>query len=241
VQRASDRWFGGIDPTASSKRGSGCALLDGSLRLVRVDRLSTDEQIVAFFPRETIIGIDGITGVPRGLGRCCMEDVLRCACRPVSRDEKGRLAERRLREHGFSVYPTSRDAFAKAWIRRSLALTDALRAAGMNVMEVYPHAARAVLFPRIARVKKQSRDARASLQRALRRIVSGLPSIERRVFSHDELDAVLAALTAWLAAHGETWCEGHEDEGMVYWPKDTARARLHGDRRSRDSVRTLST
>lgn len=217
--------FGGIDPSGSEKKASGVALLDTERRLVEVKRLKRDDEIVAFFAthadRIRFIGLDGICKLPEGLGRCCFEGKVRrkeespCACRQVDA-RLGRTAERALRKLGIQCYMTTRRAFARSWILRSLDMYERLINEGFNLLEIYPYATKVRLFGRNL-PRKTTLAGRKALQGALGQCGLGLASHERTL-SHDELDAILSAYTALLHHEGNTEALGEERDGPIIIP-----------------------
>jgi len=224
-RKVDDLLFGGIDPTASPRRKSACAVLDEKGHLVSLDSLSTDEKILEFFGTYQLslwaIGLDAPCTLPLGLGRCCLEDIPTCRCQPIH-PWKGRLAERELLKRGIRAYVISKDTFAKRWIRRGLQLKDRLQAAGYQIVEVFPHGTRYRLFPEILQ-SKSSRAGRKELQTALRKFIPDLPPVMQRLLSHDELDALLAALTVQLLWKGQTEAVGDPEEGQVIIPRASIR------------------
>ncbi|KPL17157.1 MAG: hypothetical protein AMJ92_12010, partial [candidate division Zixibacteria bacterium SM23_81] len=114
--------YGAIDPTASQKKWSACALLDGKPSLRDLGRCRGDGEIVGFFPKTVwAIGLDAPCSLPMGLNICCLQDHSRCACQPIN-PWKGRACERDLVKAGFRVFYPSRNAFCKGWLRRGLRL-----------------------------------------------------------------------------------------------------------------------
>lgn len=211
--------FGGIDPTASSRRPTFCALINEKFWLVKLKPCRKDAEIVAFFPSPTwAIGLDAPCTLPLGLGRCCMEDVPQCNCQPQN-PWKGRIAERELRSLGIHAYVISRESFAKGWIRRGLRLRDQLLAANHTVLEVFPTATKKRLFPKSSWQLKSRREERQHLQSLLREWIEGLPTAEEHLLSHDELDALLAALTVLLHYYHATILVGDQVEGQIVIPR----------------------
>lgn len=212
-------YFGGLDPAGSVQRPSGCALIDDALRVVGVARLFTDKEILAFFSgyKENLayLGLDGPCGLPQGLGLCCFDpEVKDCPCRQTS-GEKGRIAEMELARRGIGCFFTTKKAFAKAWVRRSLEFYRMLTDKGFRILEIYPYGAKRRLFSG-KMPKKVTRLGREVLQRGLRRL--GLRFPGREILSHHELDALLGAYTCYLHSRGLTEEVGEEVEGRIVIP-----------------------
>lgn len=211
--------FGGIDPTASPEKKSGCALLNEEGALVKEGLAGTDAEISAFF-QETpgpvkFIGLDAPCSLPLGLHRCCFEDNSTCTCTQV-RPEKGRFCEQECLRLGFNLYLTTKESFAKSWIRRGLRLAETLQRQGHVILEVYPTGAKKILFGSLP--NKGSLAGRRQLQTYLQALIPGVPSPAERTLTADELDAILAAYTAYLHFQGKTFLVGDAGEGFIILP-----------------------
>ena len=90
----------------------------------------------------------------------------------------------------------------------------------MPVIEVYPHASKVRMFG-LPIPKKSTRAGRQWLRQRLEGLVPGLREHERRL-GHDELDAVVAAYTAYLRGQGQAEAVGDLQEGVIYVPKTRA-------------------
>ena len=209
----------GIDPTSSESKPSGCAVLDGSAALIYVGSVSTDAEIISLSERwsPTLVAIDSPLFLPRGL--CCLDEGCSHPCCNDWAGEK-RVAERELYRQGIRLYWTTRKTFIKAMIYRSMALRRALEAQGIPVIEVYPYASKVRLFER-PMPKKTTRAGRRALRQSLEGLVPGL-SEHQGALSHDELDAVVAAYTAYLRGQGQAEAVGDPQEGVIYVPKARA-------------------
>ena len=206
----------GIDPTTSESKPSGCAVLDGSAALTYVGRVSTDAEIISLSERWSpeVVAIDSPLFLPRGLW--CLDEDCSHPCCNVWAGEK-RVAERELYRQGIRLYWTTRKTFIKDMIYRSIELRCTLEARGISVIEVYPHASKVRLFPGPL-PKKTTKAGRQRLQECLEGLVSGL-SEHGRLLSHDELDAIVAAYTAYLHGQGQAEAVGDREEGFIYVPK----------------------
>ncbi len=103
---------------------------------------------------------------------------------------------------------------------RGISLRRAIEARGIDVIEVYPFAAKVMLFGRPV-PKKQTPVGRAWLYERLQLLVNGLPDPERPI-SHDEGDAIIAAYTAYQYDTGMAAALGVPEEGLIYLPTRTA-------------------
>jgi predicted nuclease with RNAse H fold len=85
------------------------------------------------------------------------------------------------------------------------------------VMEVYPYASKVRLFGRPI-PKKTTKAGRQWLRQRLEGLVPGLRE-HRRPLGHDQLDAIVAAYTAYLHGRGQAEAVGDPQEGVIYVPK----------------------
>lgn len=212
--------YAGLDPAGSPLRPSGLALLDSRLRVIGLATVGQDDEVQAFLEphRERIrwVGLDGPLGVPRHLGRCCFEGPRPgCSCRQPE-GLRGREAERAMSALGIGIYYLTKKAFARSWIQRSLRLADRLSRLGYRVLEVYPYGTKRRLWGR-ALPPKETLQGRRFLRARLEELGLLLP--DGRLPSHHELDALVAAYTAWLHDRGGTECHGDPDEGAIVLPR----------------------
>ncbi len=209
--------YGSIDPTASEKRWSACALLDDEPSLQALGRPHSDAEIIRFFPKTVwAVGLDAPCSLPLGLKPCCLKEHPTCGCRSIH-PWKGRTCERDLVRAGFRVFYPSRNAFAKGWLRRGLRLKKSLGVAGLRVLEIYPNASKRRLFGQLP--PKATQQGRQTLQRLLGQLIQDIPGRLERLFSHHELDAILGAYTVFLHHHGLTEEVGDPEEGVVIVPR----------------------
>ena len=217
----SERLFIGLDPSASSSKSSGISIINSVGKIIFLGKwfdVSELANIVRGLPNiYPMVAIDGPLQPPHELKPCCFsaEDS------PCSHQQttlfKGRYCEQLLIKRGFRCFVTSKNSFVKNWVARCFQLKDYLLGLGLDSIEVFPHASRKILLPEL-QGSKQNLLFRKSLQRALTRI--GVKFLDgSRIFSHDELDAVLAALTNLLYAYGRTEKLGDDRDGYIYLPK----------------------
>jgi predicted nuclease with RNAse H fold len=205
----------GIDPTSAPRRPSAFAVLDDQGILQDVGLVAEDDDILALAARwrPRYLAIDAPLSLPRGM--CCLEES--CPCAPASPDGL-KAAERALLKEGIGLFRTTKRSIIKAMIYRAIGLRRALEEGGHAVMEVYPYASKVRLFGRPI-PKKTTKAGRQWLRRRLEGRVPSLREHEEGRLGHDELDAIVAAYTAYL--HGQRQAEalGDPHEGAIYVPK----------------------
>ena len=159
-----------------------------------------------------------------------------------------RLAEHQLREAGISVSPTaSRMEACAAWIQTGFEFHAKLGGMGFKLhpaendplqwLETHPHAAFTALLGKLP-LPKPTLEGRLQRQLVLyehnmgikdpmeffeeitrHRLINGVLPMEY-IYSPEELDALVAALTAFVAVHqpgGVTWV-GNKQEGQIVLP-----------------------
>ncbi len=203
----------GIDLTSSARRPSAYAVLrdDGGLADVRL--ASEDAELLALADRwrPCFVAIDAPLSLPRGL--CCLEEA--CPCRAAAPNGL-KAAERELFRQGISLYATTKRSIIKAMVYRAIGLRRALEEGGHVVLEVYPYAAKVRLWGK-GIPRKQTSAGRRWLRERLAELVPGLAQHPGRL-GHDELDAIVAAYTAYLVGRGQAEGIGDPEEGLIYLP-----------------------
>jgi len=211
----------GVDPSASSRKPSGLCVLRPDKTVLFLGKWFTFDELetlLAFYEVEkSSVGIDGPLQPPYELDFCCFEEKSPACLHRQTTPYKGRYCEYLLNKNGFRCFVTSKNSFAKSWMRRCFRLNEFLRSRGYRPLEVYPTAVRKILFP-VVTGKKQLFVNRKKLQGRLNRWGIRFPDKER-IYSHDELDAVLAAITVWLFHRGEAVLIGDERDGYIVLPK----------------------
>jgi hypothetical protein len=247
--------FLGIDPTAG-QRPFVYSALDGELHLLALGQGDIDE-VLAFVAgqRHAYVAISAPRGPNKGLMR--QDEVrqgLSPVPRP-GRWTDFRVAEYQLRQHNISIpQTTSNETECPNWMRMSFYLFRRLEELGYppystseddrQSLEVYPHACYAVLlgqnpFP------KHTLEGRIQRQLALyeqeinvpdpmrffeeitrHRLLNGILPAEI-LYSAEELDALVAAYTAWKAAlhPNQISCLGVSDEGQIILPVSELKSR----------------
>ena len=204
----------GIDPASAPGRPSAFAVLDDQGRLQDVGLVGEDGEILALARRwrPRYLAIDAPIALPQGM--CCLEE--NCPCAPASPDGL-KAAERALLKEGIGLFRTTKRSIIKAMIHRAMGLRRALEEGGHAVVEVYPYASKVRLFGRPI-PKKTTKAGRQWLRERLEGLVPGLLEHEGGL-SHDELDAIVAAYTAYLRGQGQAEAVGDRREGVIYVPK----------------------
>ncbi len=210
----------GLDLTFPGAKPSACAVLGrwGRLRLVCL--LTTDAEILQLIERErpALVAMDAPLFYPKGwhcLDWPCPEG----ACPPPPWSL--RTAERDLYREGISLYATTKKSFIKPMIRRAIGLKNRVAPLGFEVIEIYPYASKVRLFGKPI-PKKTKPEGREWLRGRLDGLIPGLRECGR--LSHDQLDALVAAYTAYLLVQDRAEAVGDPEEGVIVVP--AARALL---------------
>ena len=211
----------GVDPSASSHKPSGVCVLRSDKAILLLDKWFTFGELAALLSGHGVVkngvGIDGPLQPPAELDFCCFEEKSPACSHRQTTSYKGRYCEYLLNKNGFRCFVTSKDSFAKSWMRRCFRLNEFLHSLGYRPLEVYPTAVRKILFPEVTG-KKQLLVNRRKLQESLKSWGIQFPD-EKKIYSHDELDAVLAALTVWLFHRGKAISIGDERDGFIILPQ----------------------
>lgn len=137
---------------------------------------------------------------------------------PLSFPSKGKLreCEKKLLKLGIRLFPSGAEFFRETALI-GMAIAEELRALGIRVFEVYPYATRFVL--EIApKAKKRTKKGLKEIRLALSKFLA-IPEL-----SHDEIDAVISALTV------REFFEGRglvlDGDGEIVIPRIDWRSRL---------------
>jgi hypothetical protein len=244
----SETSFIGIDPTAGRKPFA-YAALDGALRLMALGRGSLEE-VLAFTAgqHQTMVAVCAPRRPSQRLmSQTELRDSLNPPPRP-GRWTDFRLVEYLLRQHRISCYQTPPDEKAcPNWMKMGFHLYHRLEQMGfkpfpteqaaLQWLEVYPHASFCTLLGHVP-LPKHSLEGRMQRQLVLYRHRVGLPDpmdlvkgITTRhilqgnlptnnLYGQGELDALVAAYTAWQATNHPTDITllGDASEGQVVLP-----------------------
>jgi len=215
-----NRYFAGIDPSASSEKFSGLCLIDEQKVVQFIGRWKSFAEIIVLLkPYQTqleFVGIDGPLQPPHELGRCCFTPESDQCGHQQSGKYQGRYCEYLLIKNGYHCFLTTRNSFVRQWVSRCFLLNDFLKEHCYNTMEVFPYATRRILFPNLTG-KKQQPGFRKILQKELGDWGLILPALSQ-VYSHDELDAALAAMTVLLHYQNKSRLLGDERDGFICIP-----------------------
>lgn len=221
-----DSVFVGIDP-ASSHKSFTYAALDGNLNLIALSDAELDE-MAAFLAGQSSVtaAVNAPAGLNRGLVREKKNEMFKTL---KSRATGFRVAELELRERGISVSGTpSTVGTCPAWVQTGFALYRKLEKMGFKkypaekeayqVLETQPHAAfctlagstplhRATLEGKLQRqlmlyeAGVRIKDPMDFFEEITRhKMLKGFWPLEL-LYQPEQLDALVAAYTAWLAAH----------------------------------------
>ncbi|MGY3577827.1 ribonuclease H-like domain-containing protein [Bradyrhizobium sp. USDA 4504] len=197
----------GIDLTGSEKRGSGWCVLNGEVAetlTVHTDDEMVD-RIVALKP--DLVSIDSPLSLP--FGRTVVTDD------DPGRQQYGimRKCERELKRRGVNVYPALLPSM-QGLTRRGMLLATRIRSEGIAVIESYPGAAQDIMaIPRkgagIGYLKRGLSDFGIAGQYVSEEV------------THDELDAITAALVGSFFLAGKYEALSGPTEGALIVPKLT--------------------
>jgi uncharacterized protein YprB with RNaseH-like and TPR domain/predicted nuclease with RNAse H fold len=194
----------GIDLSGSAKRKSGWACLRDIASVTA--RYDSDERIFSdtFSARPDVVSIDSPLGLPKG--RDCTRDDCECRRHGIMRE-----CERELKKRGINVFPCLLPSM-QALTSRGVELRRALERESLTVIESYPGAAQDIL--RLTRKKVDTEELRAGLSSL------GLSGeFTKQKTSHDELDAITAALVGYFYLAGRYESLGNSQEGYLIIPK----------------------
>ncbi len=208
----------GIDLTGSETRPSGFCFLDGSTVSTRT--LATDDEIVDATLQTTphVVSIDSPLSLPFGRTSVGDDD--------PGREQYGimRHCERILKKRGVNVYPALIPSMQKL-TARGIRLAARLRAAGVPVIESYPGAAQDIMgIPRKRASLEMLRDGLAEFG------VCGAYQTEH--VTHDELDAITAAIVGVFFWSGKFEALGTEEEEALVIPDLKRDAHVWNSRRA---------
>lgn len=242
-----DTVYIGIDPTAGV-RHSTIAVLDSRLKILRLEDLPLEKMadIVAGYG-SAVCGIDAPISLNKGL-MADKDYRRRLGLDLYSGSYNGyRVCEFELRKRGINLYNTPMDPEqARTWMKEGWKLYDRLRAAGYveypqigarRMFETFPHGGFSVIIGHRPYPKSSMRgllqrqlilfdegvdvpDAMLNLEEWTRhRIMTGQLTTHG-LLTHDQLDALMAAYTAFKAERepNEVCRVGDPTEGQIVMP-----------------------
>ena len=203
----------GIDLRASNKKPSPVAILDSDSRLTYLGHFYEDIELVKLVQREqpTLVAIGAPLNLPSGL--CCLDQS--CECQFSFSDRKGRLLELELAKIGISCFYTNKASIVSKLVYRGIRLNRELKSVGYNVIEVYPHATKTLLFGENV-PPKHSRTSVSYMIAHLTPLVSGM---EQYDLDRNACDAIVNAYTGRLHYNCDTDVLGDKYEGELVLPK----------------------
>ena len=205
----------GIDLRASHKKPSSVAILDPQAHLSELTHFYEDHELTELVDRVRpgLIAIGAPLNLPSGF--CCLDQS--CDCRFSVPDRKGRLLELELAKMGISCFYTNKGSIIRDLIYRGMSLSRDLRAAGHEVIEVYPHATKMLLFGD----KVPPKNSAVSVSYMIDHLAPLVSGMEQHADDLDRntCDAIINAYTGQLHAQAETAVLGDPDEGILVLPK----------------------
>ena len=205
----------GVDLRASMRRPSSVVALDSRPSVALLDSFGSNNELLelAGTVRPDLIAIGAPLNLPSGF--CCLDQS--CDCRFAVPDRKGRLLELELARMGISCFYTNKGSIIRDLIYRGIKLNALLKSSGYNVIEVYPHATKMVLFGDNVPPKNSA----ASVEYMVEHLTPLIPGLKDHSESLDrnDCDAVINAYTGLLHAQAATDILGDPEEGLVVLPK----------------------
>lgn len=194
----------GIDLTGSEKRPSGTCLLDGSQAETAL--VASDDELIALVEahRPDLVSIDSPLSLPPGRISVFDDD--------PGRERYGimRECERELKRRGINVYPCLLPSMQRL-TQRGMMLAGRIRALGVPVIESYPGAAQDIMgIPRKGASEQWLKSGLADFG------IEGHFVTDR--VSHDELDAITAALVGTFFLDGRFEALGSPEEAPLIVP-----------------------
>ena len=205
----------GIDLRASSKKPSAVAILDSQSHLTEMGSCHEDSELIDLVIKVNpdLIAIGAPLNLPAGF--CCLDQS--CDCRFSVPGRKGRLLELELAKMGISCFYTNKGSIIRELIYRGIRLSQQLRAAGHEVIEVYPHATKTILFGDKV-PPKNSPGSLPFMKDSLTPLVKGLDKHVDEL-DRNSCDAVINAYTALLHFQEKTDMLGTDEEGWLVLPR----------------------
>ena len=207
----------GVDLRSSLKHPSALAALNSSPEpeLEFLGFAHTDDEIIqtAKTLQPSLIAIGTPLGLPNGL--CCLETA--CECKSYTPQRKGRQLELELARMGISCFFTSKGSIIRNLIYRGIDLSTKLGKLGFEVIEVYPHATKVILFGDSV-PPKNSTSSLTCMKEHLPRLIKGLePHLE--TMDRNACDSLINCYTALLHSRNRTDVLGSTPEGLLALPK----------------------
>ena len=205
----------GVDLRASRKKPSSIAILDPQSHLSELGSFYEDRELIELVDdiSPNLVAIGAPLNLPSGL--CCLDQT--CECHFAMPNRKGRLLELELAKMGISCFYTNKGSIIRELIYRGIFLSQILREAGHNVIEVYPHATKVLLFGDKV-PPKNSAVSVSYMVGHLTHLVSGMDQ-HADDLDRNTCDAIINAYTGQLHAQSNTDMLGDPEEGILVLPK----------------------
>ena len=205
----------GVDLRASRKKSSSVAILDSKSHLTELGSFYEDIELMKLVDdlRPDLVAIGAPLNLPSGF--CCLDQS--CDCRFSVPDRKGRLLELELAKMGISCFYTNKGSIIRELIYRGILLSQNLRDAGYNVIEVYPHATKMLLFGD----KVPPKNSAVSVSYMIGHLTPLVSGMEKHAddLDRNSCDASINAYTGQLHAQSNTDVLGDPEEGILVLPK----------------------
>ena len=205
----------GVDLRASRKKSSSVAILDSKSHLTELGSFYEDIELMKLVDdlRPDLVAIGAPLNLPSGF--CCLDQS--CDCRFSVPDRKGRLLELELAKMGISCFYTDKGSIIRELIYRGILLSQNLRDAGYNVIEVYPHATKMLLFGD----KVPPKNSAVSVSYMIGHLTPLVSGMEKHAddLDRNSCDAIINAYTGQLHAQSNTDVLGDPEEGILVLPK----------------------
>lgn len=205
----------GVTLRISPSHPSSLAVLNHQSELVQLAPFNTDRELLelAGTYQPTLIAFGSPLCLPTGLAD--LEPAAHPRGAPL--EHRGRQLERELASIGISCFFTGRGSIIRQLICRGIGLKGELHLQGYEVIEVYPHATKVILFGEQVLRQKGSRSM-AALKEQLGTLISGLAAYPGTL-NKNSSEALLNAYTALLHMREGTDRLGDPQEGLLSIPK----------------------
>ena len=205
----------GVDLRASRKKPSSIAILDPQSHLTELSSFYEDDELIKLVHdiQPDLVAIGAPLNLPSGF--CCLDQT--CDCRFSVPNRKGRLLELELAKMGISCFYTNKGSIIRELIYRGILLSQILRDAGHNVIEVYPHATKMLLFGD----KVPPKNSSVSVSYIIGHLTPLVSGMEKHAddLDRNSCDAIINAYTGQLHAQSDTDILGDPEEGILVLPK----------------------
>ncbi len=205
----------GVDLRASRKKPSSIAILDPQSHLTELGSFYEDDELIKLVDdvQPDLVAIGAPLNLPSGF--CCLDQT--CECRFSVPNRKGRLLELELAKMGISCFYTNKGSIIRELIYRGILLSKVLRDAGHDVIEVYPHATKMLLFGD----KVPPKNSAISVSYMIGHLTPLVSGMEEHAddLDRNSCDAIINAYTGQLHAQSDTDILGDPEEGILVLPK----------------------